>query len=310
MKLCNFAKISLHKNSFVLQDCEHYGDNHHISPVDDSNIRVIALQDFKSNFLFGAVWDSKSQSAYATDFVSLPDVNSIFRYDYNTQIFYAATISGEISPSFIWPIEGCNDEFVAGLDGVIKLIRWNGVSPTATVIRTVLTAYGHMNYFLADRAGRLFFGTLNNTLFCAANNDYAFYRYSKGSVTKLIGGLKTTTGLAIDYNRNKFYHADACSYEISKFDYDPKTGDICKYRAFQFLNKKIKRIFFKGNGRVVFDFKNAGVTPYPYNLGLKVDTAGRLYCTLYETGQMWIIDPKYVIVNGVIYRFFSFANKF
>lgn len=48
---------------------------------------------------------------------------------------------------------------------------------------------------------------------------------------------------------------------------------------------------FSGNGRVVYDFRNSGITPLPLILGLNVDRNGYLWCTLYESGLLVIIDP-------------------
>lgn len=212
--------------------------DYHLSPVDENNIKVTNLPDLQNNFLAGAVWDSETQNAYYIDFVSPSGTNSVYRYDYTTQQTYAAAIPGEINPSFLWPVKGCNNTFIIGLDGVIKLLHWDGVSPAATVIRPILTEYGHMNYFMVDRAGRLYFGTLNGTILCSAPPEFSMYRYSKGSITKIFQNLTTTMGLAIDYKRNKFYHADTCRYQIVELDYDPSTGDICEY--FPLLDQKTK----------------------------------------------------------------------
>lgn len=140
---------------------------------------------------------------------------------------YGAEIIGEESPSFIYPIEGCYNEFVVGFLGVVKVIRWDGKSTKATVVRTLFNAFGHMNYAYADKKGRLFTGTLNRTIFCSAPADFATYRYANDKLTTIFPNMKTTTGLTIDYKRNIFYHGDACRYQIVGLDYDCKTGNIC-----------------------------------------------------------------------------------
>ncbi|XP_055295199.1 uncharacterized protein LOC129564971 [Sitodiplosis mosellana] len=188
-------------------------------------VNIIPISMPNTNFIAGAVWDAQTQSIYAVDFVSPTGVNSIYRYDYNTGQIYGAQITGEQSPSFIYPVEGCDNEFVVGLLGVVKVIRWDGVSPTATVVRTLFEAYGHLNYAYAEKKGRLFTGTLNRTTFCAADNVYATYRYAKYQLTTIFTNMKITTGL-INYELNKFYHGDACRYQIVELDYDCKTGDV------------------------------------------------------------------------------------
>lgn len=206
----------------------HKDHDNHLNDVDYSSIRAVKLLDVPNNFAFAPIFDSKTENAYAIDFISPIGVKSIYRYEYSTQRIFGATVVGEESPSFIVPVEGCDTEFVVGFNGVAKLVRWDRVSEVATVIRTLFTAYGHMNYAMADRAGRLYFGTLNNSLFCSAGADFAMYRYEKGIVTKIVQNIKSSTGMAIDYKRNKFYQVDACNFRIVEFDYDPKTGDICE----------------------------------------------------------------------------------
>lgn len=251
-----------------------------------------------TNFIAGTIWDARTLSRYSVDFISPPGVKSIYRYDYRTSQIYGAEIIGEQSPSFIYTVEGCDTEFVVGFLNFVKLIHWDGVSSTATVIQTLFEVKGHLNFALADKKGRLFTGTLNDTIFCAAPNEFATYRYADGQLTTIFTNMGSTSGLAIDYERNKFYHADFCRYQIVEFDYDCKTGDICNY--FSFIHKIfscisfffLNKILIKGNGRVIYDFKNSGLTPLPFILGLNVDRNGYIYCSAYNSGLVFIIDPK------------------
>lgn len=165
------------------------------------------------------------------------------------------------------------------------------------MLRTLFEVKGHLNYALADKKGRLFTDTINQTIFCSSPAEFATYHYANGQLTTIFTDMITTMGLAIDYKRNKFYHGDACQYQIVELDYDCKTGDICKYKII--LYSKVNSCVFnefpffntKGNGRVVYNFKNSGITPYPLILGLNVGQNGLLYCTTYESGLLFIIDP-------------------
>lgn len=190
-------------------------------------INVVPVSTPNTNFIAGTIWNAKTQSLYAIDFISPRGIYSIYRYDYNTGQIYGAEIIGEESPTFIYPIEGCDNEFVVGFLGVVKVIRWDGKSTKATVVRTLFTVYGHMNYAYADKKGQLFTGTFNSTTFCSAPAEFATYRYANNQLTKIFSNIRTTTGLTIDYKRKIFYHADACGYQIVGLDYDCKTGDIC-----------------------------------------------------------------------------------
>lgn len=200
-----------------------------------SGVNIIAVANApNANFLTGLLWDSPTQSLYAVDLISPEGTNSIYRYDLKTGQMYGAQITGEESPNFILPIEGCDNEFIVGLLYFAKVIRWDGVSATATVLRTLFEVEGHLDVSQVDDKGRLFTGTFNDTVFCSAPAEFAAYRYANSQLTKIISNTRLTTGWAIDYKRNKLYYTDACTYQIQQFDYDFRTGDISKYFAFFF----------------------------------------------------------------------------
>lgn len=202
----------------------------------------------------------------------------VFRYDYDTGAVYSAYVVGETGASFIMPVNGSDNEFVVGFDGGPKVVRWDGKSTTAQVLRTLFTVPQiSMDYAIADPKGRLFVGTFNSVEFCSGPSNQIFYRYTSNNIlTPLFSDVWSSNGLAINRKTNKLYHSDACSYKIAEFDYNPKTGDIC-------------------NGRVVFDFRNmfGNNTIPPFQIhGLDIDRNGLLYATLYEGGGVWVIDPR------------------
>lgn len=134
-------------------------------------------------------------------------------------------------------MKGCIGQLVVGLANAVKVIYWDGVSPTARVLRTLFTAeqnsISHFNYGLVDAKGRLFAGTFNHkTIACSVLPNYGLYLYSKqgklGKLHQLIKNSRSTTGLAINRKEKKLYYADACAYKIDEYDYDPETGAICK----------------------------------------------------------------------------------
>lgn len=181
-----------------------------------------------TSFLVSPLWDEDTQSLYMTDFVSPPGVNSIYRYDYAARTINAASIVGEVNPAYIIPVVGNATLFVVGFEGIVKLINWDRVSPTATVVRPLFTVYGHLEYAATDSKGRLYTGTLNGNLFCAVPADYAAYRYANGKLTTLFKNIRSTNAIQIDERYGKLYHADGCQHKIVGFDYDVETGDICK----------------------------------------------------------------------------------
>lgn len=57
-----------------------------------------------------------------------------------------------------------------------------------------------------------------------------FYRYIKGEGVKdLLHNIHVSNGLAWNEKEKKFYFIDSFKFDVKEFDYDPKTGDICKY---------------------------------------------------------------------------------
>lgn len=66
------------------------------------------------------------------------------------------------------------------------------------MLKTKCYSIVHMNYALVDPKGRLFSGTLDNRLFCAAAANNTIHRYSnRKGLTAIFDTLKTTNELAI-----------------------------------------------------------------------------------------------------------------
>lgn len=61
--------------------------------------------------------------------------------------------------------------------------------------------------------------------------DGSFYKYVKGDGEyKLLENIFISNGMAWNEMENKFYYIDSGKFDVREFDYDPKTGDICKYK--------------------------------------------------------------------------------
>lgn len=118
-----------------------------------------------------------------------------------------------------------------GHDGV--LIKWDGVSKSAKKIKKLYSvdqndSSSRTDIARPDRYGRLYGGSFSPN-FCTTPRNKTFYEYSnsKGYVP-LFHELYTTSGIAFNENTNQMYHIDVCLSLISEFDWDPKTGNICK----------------------------------------------------------------------------------
>lgn len=194
-------------------------------------------------------WDDETQSLYFVNFITSENQASIFRYSFLDGVFYSAFIEGVTSPSFILPLrkkckkcKECdksknankyNDQYFAVGTGDVLIVKWNGMSTKATVVKTAFTdgrnrALSRFDTATPDRRGRFFGGTLEPE-FCNATVIQSFYRYTDdGGLVELISGLKSSTGTVFDEERRTMYHLDSCQLLITAYDWDPETGDICK----------------------------------------------------------------------------------
>jgi gluconolactonase len=139
-------------------------------------------------------------------------------------------------------VKGNDRHFILGDGKKISLVDWDGVSAKAELVRTVGEVEFDMennrwNDAKVDPFGRFYGGTMRleacGDIFDAALGT--FYRYSNSSgFTPLKSKIGVSNGLAWNATTNKFYYIDSCTLDVKEFDYDPKTGGICKTH-FKFL---------------------------------------------------------------------------
>lgn len=153
-------------------------------------------------------------------------------------MFYAATIlqNGviQIQPSFVIPLEKPKNRYAIGIDNSVKLVDWNGVSPTANVVDVLIQveqANGnktHFNDAKADSEGRFYGGTMSIKVCNFATNVYGgLYERSKKNGLKILDDrIKVSNGLTWDEDLGFFYYVDSCTLTIKVFDYNKKTGEI------------------------------------------------------------------------------------
>ena len=131
----------------------------------------------------GPHWDIDRQSLYYNDIYG--DKQSISRYDYKENKTYNAIIPGHPVISFIIPVDNTNDQFIVGAGKKIVLIKWDGRSEQAMVIKTVGEVEQNMvenrfNDAKCDPSGTFFGGTMRIEI----GNDIfekrlgTFYRYT------------------------------------------------------------------------------------------------------------------------------------
>lgn len=177
-------------------------------------------------------WDAKTQSLYYLD---IDDANSsILRYDYAENRVYRATVEGAPILLFILPIKCSNDQFLVGINRQAVIIQWDGRSPKATPIGTLFEVdTGTSNRFndcKTDAHGRFYGGTKSVDTCDGTTPTGSFYKFEKRNGLKnLFGNISISNGFTWARKTNKFYYIDSCAYDIKEFDYDPKTGDLCKF---------------------------------------------------------------------------------
>ncbi|XP_035916283.1 regucalcin-like isoform X3 [Anopheles stephensi] len=106
-------------------------------------------------------WDVESQSLYYVCILG----STLHRYDWKENQTYTAKLEGSTYASFIIPVSGRQGEFVVGSGTRLLLVAWDGLAPTATIVK-VLTDLGEeeadhrFNDGKVDGQGRLYAGTM------------------------------------------------------------------------------------------------------------------------------------------------------
>lgn len=209
---------------------------------------ITEVKTTKLSFAVWPVWDDQTQSLYWVDFLATSSQPAIYRYDDRSGMTYSATIPGSQTIGFIYPVrqgcKECTNLFAVGSGHDVLLVKWDGISPQAQIVRTLFSVepdnpLTHVNLARADGHGRLFEGPFSLEFCGAPVADQSLYRYdSSRGLQRIFTGVRATTGIAFDDKAHKMYHVGGCSLLLTEYDYDPKTGDVCKYL---FL---LKRSFF------------------------------------------------------------------
>lgn len=76
-----------------------------------------------------------------------------------------------------------------------------------------------------------------------------FYRFTnQEKFVPIKTEIGVSNGLTWNSQTNKFYYIDSCDLDVKEFDYDPKTGDICKYNSiFYYFTHEIFRLEWQIN---------------------------------------------------------------
>lgn len=177
---------------------------------------------------------------------------------------------------FIVPVEGNEDEFIVGADNRLVVIKWNGVSKTAAVIRNYAEVDQNIkstrfNDGKVDPRGRIYSGTMRSEKHGDIRETRlgTLYRFDGGISIALRKNVNISNGLAWNEATNKFYYIDSGDHDVKEYDWNPSTGEI-------------------SNSKVVLELENkeCGFD------GMTIDENGFLYIATFGEGVVKKFDPR------------------
>lgn len=227
----------------------------------------------------GPHWDSSTNTLYYINFKG----NTVHSFKPDENKSATATVdNGEISPSFIIPVEGQKGKFLISDKNKnnIYTINWDGKSPTIPdpqFIASIEPKDGptHINDGKADPAGRLWTGTMGKEI-SGQPGEFeiekgGLFSYSGGKVTNHLSKITLSNGLAWSLDKSKFFYIDSLKYRVDVYDYDLKSGQI-------------------SNQNIVFDLKKNNIPGIPD--GMTVDAEGKLIIAVFGGGVVLRVDPN------------------
>jgi len=222
-------------------------------------------------------WDVARQSLYYADIFG----PAIYRYDFKSGEIYKAMIKDDDSKiGFFIPVEGRSDEFVIGADRRVLLIKWDGKSGQATVLKVLVEIDkdhkgNRCNDGKVDPNGVLFFGSMGDEskYDLAAIRHGRFYRFSNETgAIELKKDIGVSNGLTWDVKRKKFYYIDSITRIIKEFDYEPSTSEIS--------NESVLIDFVKTHPDIIFSPD-----------GMTIDENGTLWVATWNGSRIIVINP-------------------
>ncbi|KAJ8944501.1 hypothetical protein NQ318_011759 [Aromia moschata] len=225
-------------------------------------------------------WDEELQCLY---YVDVPN-SLVYKYDANTGETTEAKV-GDEPLAFMFPVEGSNTKFIAGLGRKFVFVEWDGVSPEVSKVETITEVDkepklkdNRLNGAKVDPYGRLWAGTMGpvDSERNIIPGQGSLYSLEKGVLKKHEGNIGCSNGLAWNTKEMKMYYIDTLVPEVAQYDIS-ETGTI-------------------SNKTRVFDFKENKITGLPD--GLEIDSNGALWVCCIHGSHIIKFDPK----NGNILR--------
>ncbi|XP_017057446.1 regucalcin isoform X2 [Drosophila ficusphila] len=237
--------------------------------------KVEALPDSYADLGEGPHWDVDRQSLYYVDLESA----GINRFDFKQNKVYKAKIQGEEFASFILPVENKPQEFAVGCGRRTVVVQWDGVSPTAKVVRTLFEVQpdqtdNRINDAKTDPNGRFYGGTMatSGDIFTQWKGELYSWQ-AGGKPTLLRTKVGISNGLAWDVKAKKFYFIDTNNHEVVGYDYNQATGAV-------------------SNPKVIFDLRKIRPEGPLFPDGMTVDTEGNIYVATFNGGTVFKVNPS------------------
>lgn len=181
-------------------------------------------------------WDAETNSLYYIDLAF--NNPALFRYDFEEKRTYYASIINETGiPGFIIPVEGRKQKFLVGLNQLVKLIKWDGISKTAEALCTQFTMdadipTNRIHDCHADPYGN-FYGGSSRLSFCNLKSTSPMGHVLKstdGKPTEIVFDNQNLPNTMVwNTDKNKVYYVDSCARAVKGYDWDPKTTALSKH---------------------------------------------------------------------------------
>ncbi|CAG9859515.1 unnamed protein product [Phyllotreta striolata] len=224
-------------------------------------------------------YDDCTQSLY---FVDMPKA-TVYKYSLACKKLTKAKIGCEGQLAFMFPVEGSNCKFIAGIGRKIVFVNWDGEVDAVPDFEEILEVdtepdlcKNMLNGAKIDFCGRLWAGTMGpvDDKGNVAPGKGSLYRISQGCSSKQKCRIGITGGLAFDCKKNKMYFCDTNDPKIFQYDLS-KDGTI-------------------GNEKMIFDFAKNKLEGKPD--GMYVDKKGDLWVCVVFGSALIKID----VCNGSI----------
>lgn len=155
-----------------------------------------------------------------------------YRYSLDEDKVYKLVVDSSAYAGFIMPIEGRKNRFLIGFNGTAVMIKWDGISSTATRVKNVfsIAADTILGGIMVTANNEFFAGGFTSAL-CTQLPTLSLYEYTQNKdLVTVFTYFKSTIGLALNEKKNVLYHLDTCTKQISAFDYDPSDGHLCELK--------------------------------------------------------------------------------